>query len=275
MLLAVNIGNSSSRFGVHDGARWIGHWRLSTVPDRMPDEYEVLLSHLLAGVGLELRRIERTVLASVVPPATEQICTMLVERGGAAPLVVAPGVRTGIRIRTDNPIEVGADLVANAVAAYDRFGGACLAVDFGTALSFTAVSGKGDLVGVAIAPGLTYALRALTENTAQLPMVPLAAPPSAIGRNTIHSIQSGVVLGYVGLVESLVRRITSELAEPARVVATGGQSLAIAPLTSVFDEVDPWLTLDGLRLIGERNPAGVEPATAGRGQRTGGAGARS
>ncbi len=257
MLLAINIGNSNSRFGVHDGARWIAHWRLSTVPDRMPDEYAVLFASLLSQVGLDLRGITRAVLASVVPPVTEHIGSMLYERAGAPPLVVAPGIRTGIRIRTDNPAEVGADLVANAVAAFDRFASPCIAVDFGTALSFTAVSAAGDLVGVAIAPGLTHALRALTDNTAQLPLVPLAAPPSAIGRNTVHSIQAGVVLGYVGLVESLVSRMRMELGAGTKVVATGGQSLIIPPLTSVFDEVDPWLTLDGLRLIGERNPAPV------------------
>jgi len=254
MLLAINIGNSNSRFGLHDGERWIGHWRLRTVPDRMADEYAVLFANLLAQVGLDLKRVDRTVLASVVPPVTEQVSAMVAERAGTTALVVAPGIRTGIRIRTDNPIEVGADLVANAVAAYDRVKAACVAVDFGTALSFTAVSDGGDLVGVAIAPGLTHALRALTDNTAQLPLVPLAAPPAAIGRNTIHSIQSGVVLGYVGLVEGLVARIRAELGSQAKVVATGGQSLTMAPLTSVFDEVDPWLTLDGLRLIAERNP---------------------
>ncbi len=191
----------------------------------------------------------------MVPPAAEQVCAMVAERAGAAPLVVAPGVRTGIRIRTDNPGEVGADLVANAVAAYDLFGCACVAVDFGTALSFTAVSAGGDLVGVAIAPGLTHALKALSDNTAQLPLVPLAAPPSAIGRNTVHSIQAGLVLGYVGLVEGLVARMRGELGGGVKVIATGGQALVIPPLTSIFDKVDPWLTLDGLRLISERNPA--------------------
>jgi type III pantothenate kinase len=256
MLLAVNIGNSSSRFGVHDGRRWIGQWRLRTVRDRMPDEYSVLFANLLAQVGLDLKGIARTVLASVVPPVTEQVCVMLAERSGSLPLVVAPGVRTGIRIRTDNPAEVGADLVANAVAAYDLFGGSCIAVDFGTALSFTAVAAGGDLVGVAIAPGLTHGLRALSENTAQLPLVPLAAPPSAIGRNTIHSIQAGLILGYVGLVEGLVARMRDELGPDSRVVATGGQALVIPSLTKVFDKVDPWLTLDGLRLIGDRNPGG-------------------
>lgn len=256
MLLAINIGNSSSRFGVHDGARWIGHWRLRTVPDRMPDEYAVLLANLLAQVDLDLKRIGRVVLASVVPPVTEQVCAMVGARTGCEPLVVAPGIRTGIRIRTDNPAEVGADLVANAVAAYDVFGCACLAVDFGTALTFTAVSAAGDLVGVAIAPGLAHALRTLSESTAQLPLVPLAAPPSAIGRNTIHSIQSGLVLGYVGLVEGLVARMRAELDPAAKVIATGGQAPVIPPLTSIFDRVDPWLTLDGLRLIAQRNRAG-------------------
>jgi len=163
-------------------------------------------------------------------------------------------VRTGLRIRTDNPTEVGADLVANAVAAYARFQSSCIVVDFGTALTFTAVAEPGDLLGVAIAPGLNSAAGALSRDTAQLPRVQLAPPPTAIGRNTTHSIQSGLVFGYVGLVEALIGRMRQELGGRAHAVATGGLAPIIAPLTDQFAEIDPWLTLEGLRIIAERNP---------------------
>jgi type III pantothenate kinase len=179
---------------------------------------------------------------------------MLIQQMEQEPLVIGPGVRTGLRIRTDNPAEVGADLVANAVAAYARFQGPCIAVDFGTALSFTAVAAEGDLVGVALAPGLNAAASALSSNTAQLPRVQLVPPPAAIGRNTVHSIQSGLVFGYIGLVEALIVRMRAELGGSAQAIATGGQSRIIAPHTDQFAAVDPWLTLDGLRIIAERNP---------------------
>jgi len=173
---------------------------------------------------------------------------------GQEPLVVGPGVRTGLRIRTDNPAEVGADLVANAVAAYDRFRGNCIVVDFGTATTFTAVAEPGDLLGVAIAPGLNLTASALSLGTAQLPRVQLAPPPAAIGRNTVHSMQAGLVFGYVGLVEAIVGRMREELGGSAQVVATGGLVRVIAPLTDQFTAVEPLLTLEGLRLIAERNP---------------------
>jgi type III pantothenate kinase len=178
---------------------------------------------------------------------------MLREVTGATPLVVGPGVRTGIRIRTDNPAEVGADLVANAVAAYHRFASNCVVVDFGTALTFTAVAEPGDLLGVAIAPGLHAAASALSTKTAQLPQVQMTEPPAAIGHNTVHSIQSGLIYGYVGLVESLIDRMSAELGGEAEAIATGGLARVITPLTDRFGAVEPWLTLDGLRLIALRN----------------------
>jgi type III pantothenate kinase len=178
---------------------------------------------------------------------------MLTDQVGRTPLIVGPGVRTGIRIRTDNPTEVGADLVANAVAAYARLQTNCVVVDFGTALTFTAVAVPGDLLGVAIAPGLNSAAGALASNTAQLPYVQLVPPPAAIGRNTVNSIQSGVVFGYIGLVSALVSRIQAELGGEAQAIATGGQAQVIAPLTNQFAAIEPWLTLDGLRIIVERN----------------------
>ena len=253
MLLAIDIGNSNIAFGIYSNNTWLKRWRIRTAPDKMPDEYSVLFRDLLRTVDLDLKDIESFVLSSVVPSLTGTMSTMIVSETRRQPLVVGPGVKSGIRIRTDNPVEVGSDLVVNAVAAYTRYQTNCIIVDFGTALSFTAVSEPGDLVGAAIAPGLKYAIEALAQRTAQLPRVPLLPPPSAIGKNTINSIQSGVVFGYVGMVESLIDRMTAELGGKAEVIAVGGQAQVIALLTGRFTDIEPWLTLEGLRIISEKN----------------------
>ena len=261
MLLAIDVGNTNIAFGIHDRTRWISHWRIRTVPDQMPDEYRVLFRELLRHKGLDMSQIDRTILCSVVPPLTGALAQMLRQElvpdpdqdTSRVPLIVGPGIRTGVRIRTDSPAEVGGDLVANAVAAHALYSGNCIVVDFGTALTFTAVDASGDLMGVAIAPGLNSAAAALSNRTAQLPQVRLTPPPAAIGRNTVHSIQSGVVFGYVGLVESLIHRMSQEMGGQARAVATGGLSHVIAPLTDQITAIEPWLTLDGLRFIADRN----------------------
>lgn len=253
MLLAIDVGNTNIAFGVYRDGEWTNHWRLRTVPEQMPDEYAVLFRSLFRESDIASGEIDRAVLSSVVPSVTDALTRMLGEQLARAPLVVGPGVRTGIRIRTDNPSEVGADLVANAVAAYARFEQNCIVVDFGTALTFTAVAVPGDLLGVAIAPGLNAAAASLSSQTAQLPRVQLAPPPAAIGRNTIHSIQSGVVYGYIGLVETLIRRMRAEMGGSALAVATGGLARVIAPLSDEFAAIEPWLTLDGLRIIADRN----------------------
>ncbi len=254
MLLAISAGNTNIALGIYQQGQWTHHWRIRTVPDKMPDEYGVLFRELMRDEGLHMGDVRRAVLSSVVPPLTGALADILKRQMGCEPLVIGPGVRTGLRIRTDNPTEVGADLVANAVAAYARFQSNCIVVDFGTALTFTAVAEPGDLLGVAIAPGLNSAAGALSRDTAQLPRVQLIPPPTAIGRNTTHSIQSGLVYGYVGLVEALIGRMRQELGGQACVVATGGLAPIIAPLTDRFTEVDPWLSLEGLRIIVERNP---------------------
>ncbi len=253
MLLAIDIGNTNIVFGVHDGQQWIHHWRVQTVRNRMPDEYAVLFQGFLQEAGLKLNGFERVVLSSVVPQLTQGITGMVAQRTGRDPLVIRPtSTRLGLEIRTDQPDKVGTDLLANAVAAYERCQCDCIVVDFGTATTFTVVARPGVFMGAAIAPGLNVALDALVSRTAQLPQIELVPPPSPIGRNTVHAMQSGLVLGYVGLVEGLVTRIRREVGE-ARVIATGGLSSVIGPLTECVDEVDPWLTLDGLRLIAERN----------------------
>ncbi|MGC9521554.1 MAG: type III pantothenate kinase, partial [Anaerolineae bacterium] len=239
--------------GAHDGKSWRHHWRVRTVRDKMADEYGALFRMLLREADLTMASFDHIVVASVVPPLTGRMEEMLGEQTSVAPLVIDHTTPTGLTFAVDNPGEVGADLIANAVAAHARLEGACVVVDFGTATTFTAVSAAATLLGVAIAPGMNLAAAALSGGTAQLPQVRLVPPPKAIGTNTIHSIQSGVVLGYVGLLEGMIDRFRSEMGADVPVVATGGLSSVIAPLTDYFTAVDPWLTLDGIRLIGARN----------------------
>jgi type III pantothenate kinase len=254
MLLCIDIGNTNIVLGLWSGSQWVTHWRVRTVREQMPDEYAILLKALLQDSGHAMADVKRVVLSSVVPPLTTVFAELFRRYRSMEPLVVGPGVRTGLRIRIDNPVELGADLVANAVAAYEQFRCACIIVDFGTATTFSAVSKEGDFLGVAIAPGLGVAAEALSSRTAQLPRVSLVPPPTAIGRNTTHSMQSGLILGYVGLVEGLIHRIRDELGGEARVVATGGLCDVLAPLTKEIGVISPWLTLEGLRLIADRNP---------------------
>lgn len=253
MLLAVDIGNSNIVFGVHDGNDWLHHWRVRTVRDKMPDEYAVHFRVFLGEAGLSVDRLDQIVLSSVVPPVTGRLAEMLANQIHVQPLVISHTVDTGLDISVDTPAEVGADLIANGVAAHEHFGKACIAVDFGTASTFSAISDEPAFLGVAIAPGLNLAASALAGGTAQLPQIELTAPPSVIGTNTIHSIQAGVVLGYVGLVEGLIDRLRAEMGAAVPVVATGGLSRIIGPLTDRFTAIDPRLTLEGIRLIGLRN----------------------
>ena len=253
MLLCVDVGNTNVVLGLWDKRGWMAHWRVRTIRDQMPDEYNVLLKALLNDGGFQWADVTGVVMASVVPPLTPVFKELFSRYLGAEPLSVGPGIRTGLRIRIDNPVELGADLVADAVAAYQRFHHACVIVDFGTATTFSAVSEEGDFLGVAIAPGLGVAADALVSHTAQLLRVALVPPATAIGKNTVHSMQAGLVFGYVGLVEGMIRRIRAELGGRAEVVATGGLSAVLAPLTQDIGHVDPWLTLEGLRLISDMN----------------------
>ncbi len=252
MLLAIDIGNSEITLGAYDGS-WISRWRLRTVRNATPDEYAMWLKGLFWDRHIPLEKVARVSMASVVPPVTDTFVEIVQKYLQSDLLVVRPGIRTGIRILADNPAEVGADLVTNAVAAYDRFRDACIAISFGTATVFTAISASGDFLGVAIAPGLKLAASALAERTAQLPGIQLAAPPAAIGRNTVHSMQSGLILGYVSMVEGMVERFRKEMGAEAHVIATGGLAGLIAPHTEVIEAVEPWLTLEGLRILAERN----------------------
>lgn len=253
MLLAVSVGNSHITLGTHENGAWTRRWRIQTVHAKTADEYLVLFRALFQEERTPLERIDSAILSSVVPPLTGTMAETIVQAVGTKPLLLTSALNLGLRITTENPAEVGADLVANAVAAYERFRGNCIVVDFGTALSITAVAEPGDLRGVAIAPGMATAVNALAHDTAQLPRVPLAPPPQAIGRNTTCSIQSGIVFGYIGLVQEVIRRMSLELGGEAGVVATGGQSHVMAPLFSQPIVHEHWLTLEGLRIIAERN----------------------
>lgn len=253
MLLAVDIGNTNIVLGVHNGTSWQNHWRICTDPLRMPDEYGVLVRDLLKEDDIDRRDIHQAVISSVVPGLTDRIREMVRKITGFDPLIVGPGVKTGLKILIENPAELGTDIVCNSVAAYNRTGGNCIVVDFGTALTFTAIREPGEILGVSIAPGLQAAANALSEHTAQLPQVWLEPPKNAIGKNTIKSVQSGVLFGYTGLVEALIDRMRQELGGEAAVIGTGGRSGVIAPLTDRFTLIEPWLILEGLRLIAERN----------------------
>lgn len=252
MLLAADIGNSLITLGVHDGTAWRARWQIRSDPERPSDEYGLLLEGLLGRSGLA-DKVARLALASAVP-ALVGAFRELGEGWLRVPvLVVGPGVRTGLTLRVDHPSEVGPDLVADAVAAYARFGDRAVAVDFGTATALVAVAPPGALVGVTIAPGLRAGAEGLALLAAQLPHVPLAPPPSALGKNTVHAMQAGVVLGHAGLVSGLLKRIQEELG-PARVVATGRWAPLLAPFCPEIEAVDPHLTLEGIRLIAARNP---------------------
>lgn len=253
MLLAVDVGNSNIKIGLYRDGEWIYRWHIRTLKNTTSDEYTLTLRNLLDQHGVDPSDVKRTILSSVVPPVTGSLKGTLRALFKNEPLVVGPGVKSGIRIRTDNPVEVGSDIVIGAVAAYERFQAGCIIVGFGTALTFTAVAEPGDLLGVAIAPGLKYADEALFEHTAMLRLVDLTIPETAIGKNTVHSMQSGILFGYAGMVESIIKRFRSEMPGPAEVIGTGGQAGIIAPLTDVFTEIDQWLNLEGLRIIADRN----------------------
>ncbi|MGQ9681733.1 MAG: type III pantothenate kinase [Anaerolineae bacterium] len=255
MLLCIDIGNSNIVLGLYRGEDLRYNWRISTDHDKMPDEYAVLLRSLFEQAQVRVENLEGIVMASVVPPLTGVFQELAASYFGRTPLVVDAGVKTGVRIRTDNPREVGADLVVDAAAVYRLYGGPACIVDFGTATKFIAVSAEGDFLGVAIAPGVRISAEALYRSTAKLPRIDLSRPPSVIGRNTTHSMQSGLLFGFVAMVEGMVARFRQELGEDMRVIATGGLAPMIAAETRSIELVDPWITLKGLRLVWELNRA--------------------
>jgi type III pantothenate kinase len=253
MLLALDVGNTEITIGVFDADKLVQHWRASTVAERTADEHALLLGGLLAQEGLDLGSVGGVAISSVVPRLSQATREMVRRYCGFEPLMLEPGIRTGLSILTDNPREVGADRVANAVAAYALYGGPSVVVDFGTATTFDAVSGKGEMLGVAIAPGIEISTNALVQETAQLRRVELVAPRSVIGKNTTESLQAGIVFGFAGQVDALVRRMLVELGGSATVIATGGLAAVMVGVCETLERHDPWLTLHGLRIIFDRN----------------------
>lgn len=253
MLLAIDIGNTNITLGLYDGETLGARWRLSTVHERMPDEYGLQLLGLFDHAGLKPKDVTAIAMASVVPPLTGtwvQMCKSYLQRD---PLIVDAGVKTGVRILIDEPRQVGADRIVDVAAAHKLYGGPACIVDFGTATTFDAVSGEGDYLGGAIAPGIGIAADALFQRAAKLPRVDLVRPPSAIGKNTVHAMQSGLLFGYVGLVEGMVARFHAELGPTMKVIGTGGLAELLARETRVIQIIAPWLTLEGLRMIYEMN----------------------
>ena len=255
MLLAVDIGNTNVTLGVFEGEQIQATWRMATNVNQMADEYAALLLNLLHHQGLAASDIKEIVLCTVVPPLLATFEELFQRYFQVSPLVIGPGVKTGVRIRMDNPREVGTDRIVNAAAAHYLYRGAVIVTDLGTATTFDVISREGDYLGGAIAPGLATAAEALFTRTAALPRVELVHPKQAIGSNTVTAMQSGIVFGYVGLIEGVVARIQQELGEKAMVVATGGYAGLIARETKVIDQINPDLTLVGLRLIYLMNKA--------------------
>jgi type III pantothenate kinase len=253
MLLATDIGNTSIAFGVYKNRELVAHFRLGTIKGRGVDEYTVFLTSLLASKGIVLGDIKSVIISSVVPPVLEIIKEVSKESFGINPLLVGENVDSGIQVLYDNPKEVGADRIVNAVAGYDKYHQSLIIIDFGTATTFDCVSSSGEYLGGAISPGIAISAEALFQRTSKLPRVDVLKPATAIGKNTIASMQSGLFFGYVSLIEGMVKRIEKEMGTSPLVIATGGQAELISDETDVIKHVEPNLTLEGLRLIYERS----------------------
>ncbi|MEM9192787.1 MAG: type III pantothenate kinase [Myxococcota bacterium] len=253
MLLAVDVGNTHTVLGLYDGSKLVHDFRVETSTRRTVDEYHVLLHSLLLTAELPREDVTASILASVVPDLNERYLEAIDRAFGHRMLVVGPGIKTGMPILYENPKEVGADRIVNAVAAYERTRSAVIVVDFGTATTFDCISAAGEYLGGAIAPGVEISANALYAKAAKLPRAEVARPPRTIGRNTVHSMQAGIVFGYVGLVDGIVSRAQKEMGGPCPVIATGGLAVLIEPESETIDEIDEYLTLEGLRLLYERN----------------------
>jgi type III pantothenate kinase len=261
MLLVIDVGNTNIVYGLFEGTELVRQFRVETGRGRTADEYAVVLRQLLSMVGIPPERVDGAILASVVPALTEPMVDLVRRAFGREALVVGPGIKTGMSILYENPREVGADRIVNAVAAYEKVKGGVIVVDFGTATTFDCVTPKGEYLGGVIAPGIEISADALFQRAAKLPRVEIAKPPRVVGRNTVHSMQSGIVFGYVGLVDGMIARLHEELGYSTGVIATGGLARVIAPLSKTIQEADDVLTLVGLRILHERNQGAI-PARA-------------
>ena len=255
MLLTLDIGNTNIKTAVFEGDRLIKYWRLSTNITNTSDEYGITIINLFRHEGLDPKAVDGVIISSVVPTINFTIEHMCQNYFGIAPMFVVPGIKTGINIRYENPRELGSDRIANAVAAYEIYGGPCIFIDFGTATTFGVIDEKGAFLGGCICPGIKLSSEALVSGTAKLPRFALERPETVIGRNTLTNLQSGMFYGYVGLVRNIVRKMKQELGKEAVVVATGGMAKMLHEESKCIDKLDGLLTLKGLRLIYERNRA--------------------
>jgi type III pantothenate kinase len=253
MLLTIDIGNTNLTLGLYEGQKLGARWRLATDHERMPDEYGLQILGLLQHGGCPPSQLSGVCLASVVPQLTSRVIQACRQYLAQDPFIVDSSIETGIKILYDDPRAVGADRIADAAAVMALYGGPACVVDFGTATTFNAITAQGEYLGGAITAGLGIAADALAQRTSQLPRVDLHRPPAAIGHNTVHAMQSGLLLGYASLVEGMVARFRAELGEGMKVIATGGLAEIVSAETSVFDIIAPWLTLDGLRILWEKN----------------------
>jgi len=252
-LLAIDIGNTNTVVGLYRGDALVAHWRVETLENRTTDEYAVLLRELMSLESIPQSEVGHAIVSSVVPPTLHCIKKVCEERLGVRPLVVGPGIKTGMPILYDNPREVGADRIVNAIAAYERFGSGCISVDFGTATTWDVVTPKGEYLGGVIAPGIVLSAEALYVHASKLPRVEIVRPLAVVGRNTVASMQSGLFYGYAGMVDAVVARIRAELDFDTRCIATGGLARLIASEAKAIEEFDELLTLRGLKVLFERN----------------------
>jgi type III pantothenate kinase len=253
MLLVIDIGNTNIVFGVYSDGTLVNHWRLSTALNKTVDEYAILLNSLLYFEKIRLNEIDSAVISCVVPPLLfpfESLCRKYIN---ITPMVIEPGIKTGMPILSENPSEVGADRIVNAVAGYDKYKKPLIIIDFGTATTFDYVSPKGEYVGGCIAPGMMISLEALFERASKLPRVELVQPRNVVGKNTVNAMQAGITYGYVSLVDGIVRRMKDEVKTDPYVIATGGLSSLIFDGSETIDEVDKFLTLHGLKILYEKN----------------------
>jgi type III pantothenate kinase len=255
VLLALDAGNTNVTIGVFEGEKLVADWRLRTVRDQTSDEWGVLLRNLFSVAGLDSGGVGGIIISSVVPPLDARLAEMTRRYFGGDPMFVTPETDTGLKIRYDNPRDVGADRLVNGVAAFCKYGGPCVVVDMGTAITFDAISTDAEYLGGVIAAGVGISIDALFSKTARLPLVDFREPQSVIGTNTVASIQSGLYYGALGMIDGIVERLVAALGEGTRVVATGGQAALVARGSRYVKQIDENLTLDGLHLIWKRNRA--------------------
>ncbi len=253
MLLTIDVGNTHVMLGIFKQDKIIVYWRLATRKDSTEDELGMIVKSLFLNSYLELKDVDSIAISSVVPPLMYSLERMSIKYFGIAPLIIGPGIKTGLNILYDNPREVGADRIVNAVAAFNKYKCPLIIVDFGTATTFCAVSEKGEYLGGAIAPGIGISMEALFEKAAKLPRVEILRPQRIIGKDTVSSMQSGIVYGFVGQVDGIVGRMIEEFSDRPKVIATGGFASLIASESETIDKVEPMLTLEGLKIISDLN----------------------